>query len=301
MSRPDPHPPHKKPGKSPSPPGLGNITDSVHPKLVDLRILNTSETSLTIGATINATNPTDYSASIPYIDVHILKNGSLLGHATARNLEISTGRNGNLEAVAHYDPVSLSGPSGREIGRELLSQYISGYNTTITIQMHENSFPSSPVLGRALGRFPIEIAAPRITPGDDDDGDDGNTSFIHDATMHLLSSTATFLLLSPLKHSTLYIDFLNATAIYDGEPVGEIVYDVPFGVPPVKDTPDQEGYLTDPLPVDWSLGSIGYGAVKRALGGTLRLAARAEVDVRLGRWRERVWYQGKGLGVKIRI
>ncbi|CAK3867202.1 Ribonucleoside-diphosphate reductase large chain [Lecanosticta acicola] len=257
FSPPSPSDP-RKPGKPGLPPSMGNITDRVNPKLVDLRIVNTSETSWTIGATINATNPTNYSASIPYIDVHLLKNGSLLGHATARNLSITTGRNGNLQVVAHYEPSTLGGPKARAIGREMISQYISGWNTTITVQMHEQSFPSTPVLGRALSRFPIEVATPRIGGGGDgDDEDDGNTHFIRDSTMHLLSSSATFLLLSPLKHSTLYIEGLHAVAMYKGDEVGVIQYDEPFGVPPVSETPDQEGYLTDPLPVDWSFGSIG--------------------------------------------
>ena len=108
-------------------------------------------------------------------------------------------------------------------------------------------------------------------------------------------------ILSPLKHSTLVIENLNATALYQHDDVGDIIYDVPFGVPPVAETPDHEGFLTPRLPVDWSLGSVGYDAVKKALGGTLKLAAKAEVGVKLGRWRETVWFEGGGLGVRIRL
>lgn len=306
-----PQPPGKKPTDPPShlP---GNITEGVNPKLVDLRILNTTETSLLIGAKVNVTNPTDYSATIPYVDIHIMKNGSLLGHATARNLAVHPGNNSYLSVEAVYDPFTLGGPKAKAIGRELISQYISGWNTTITLQMHEDSFPSNPSLGRALANFPVEVAAPHLNapkrpsddpdlPSDPDDEDDKATHFIKDATMHLLTSTASFILLSPLHHSTLYIEHLNATAIYQSDEVGLILYDEPFGVPPVEETPGGEGYETPRLPVEWSLGSVGYGAVKRALGGTLRLSARAEVGVRLGRWRESVWFRGGGLGVRIRL
>jgi hypothetical protein len=31
------------------------------------------------------------------------------------------------------------------------------------------------------------------------------------------------------------------------------------------------------------------------------MAARATVGVRLGRWEERIWYQGAGIGAKIRL
>ena len=113
--------------------------------------------------------------------------------------------------------------------------------------------------------------------------------------MHLLTSTATFTLLSPLPHSTIYITYINATAYYNHtDPVGQIVYELPFAVPP--------GASTSPrLPVDWSLDSVGYEAVKQALGGRLKLDAKATVGIRIGRWAERVWFMGGGIGASIRI
>ncbi|EGP82897.1 uncharacterized protein MYCGRDRAFT_77372 [Zymoseptoria tritici IPO323] len=303
-------------------PPFSNLTDTLKPQLVDLRIANTTPSSLSLAATLNITNPTPYSASIPYISVEIWKNASLLAHATAHNLSIRPGRNSNLEVLALWDPLTLSGPKGKETGRQLISQYISGWNTTLTLRLHQKSFPSNPTLGRALSRFPVDFAAPHLTPehpppsyGDPDDDDDQPSagSFIRNAKFHLLSSSATFTLLSPLTHSTLYITSLNATAYLppsdpsDRDPnpadreAGRILYDEPFGVPPVAETPDGEGFDTPRLPVDWNLGSVGYGAVKRALGGELKLRAVAEVGVRLGRWREVVWFRGGGLGVGIRL
>ena len=138
-------------------------------------------------------------------------------------------------------------------------------------------------------------------PADQDDGGDGGNKdrkkgphFIEDATMHLVTSSATFTLLSPLKTSTIYVTYLNATAFYHEDDVGRIEYDIPFEVPP--------GASTSPrLPVDWSLGSVGFDAVKGALGGSLKLAARATVGIRLGAWEERIWFQGSGIGAKIRL
>ncbi|EME85062.1 uncharacterized protein MYCFIDRAFT_42052 [Pseudocercospora fijiensis CIRAD86] len=287
---------------------IKHLLGGVKPKLVDVNISNTTETSLTIDAKVNVTNPTPYSASIPYIDIHILKNGSLLGHATAHNLTITTGRNSFLEVTAIYSPLDSGGKPAKEIGRNLISQYISGWNTTLTFRTHEKTFPSNPKLGRVLSHFPLEIQAPNLSPQppnqDPEEGGGGGGgahNFIKDATMHLLTSTATFVLFSPLTHSTLIISSLNATAIYESSDVGEIFYDIPFAVPPVAETPDHQGFLTPRLPVDWSLGSVGYEAVKKALGGTLKLKAKAEVGVKLGRWREKVWFEGGGLGVRIRL
>lgn len=200
------------------------------------------------------------------------------------------------------------------MGRELLSQYISGWNTTLSFRTHEGTFPSQPGLGRALAQFEIEVPTPRLSvpkppasppedpgrrPPDDGDEEEQGTHFIRDATMHLLSSTATFTLLSPLRHSTIFIEDLNATALYKGDDVGRILYDLPFAVPPVDD--EGNGITSPRLPVEWSLGSAGYDAIKEALGGTLKLAAEAEVGVRLGKFRERVWFVGRSIGAKIRL
>ena len=113
--------------------------------------------------------------------------------------------------------------------------------------------------------------------------------------MHLVSSTATFTLLSPLHYETLYLTSIDAVALYNHtEPVGIIKYDIPFAVPP--------GATTSPrLPVDWSLGSVGYDAIRQALGGTLKLDAKANVSVKVGNWKQDVWYHGRGIGASVRI
>lgn len=87
---------------------------------------------------------------------------------------------------------------------------------------------------------------------------------------------------------------MNASAFYKDSNVGDIDYDTPFPVPP--------GLSYSPrLPVDWSLGSIGYEALRKAIGGQLKLSAKADVGVRIGRWEETVWYQGGGIGAKVRL
>jgi hypothetical protein len=92
----------------------------------------------------------------------------------------------------------------------------------------------------------------------------------------------------------MYITNLNATSYYDGHPSGKILYDTPFAVPPgLSETPR--------LPVDWSLGSVGYEAIKKALGGKLELSAFAYVGVRIGQWREQVWYKGGKIGANVRL
>nr|POE94383.1 hypothetical protein CFP56_16623 [Quercus suber] len=298
----------------------------------DLQILGTTESSLSFSALINITNPTQYTANIPYVDLHILSNNSLIAHATTRDLLIAPGNNTNILVQAVYDPISLSGEPARAAGRELLSRYLSGYNTTLTMKLHSGSIPALPDLGKALSRFSIEVPTPRLGPGGGSGGKGGKQTFIEDATMHLFSSTADFTLFSPLKWEVLYVTSINATAYsppsdpeepdfpsdpdddgddddddenrqhslhqrrpidspHDpsdpsdlGDKVGHIFYDSPFAVPPVDS--GGNGVTTPRLPVEWSLGGVGYDAVKRALGGTLKLGAFAQVGVRIGSWQE---------------
>jgi hypothetical protein len=113
--------------------------------------------------------------------------------------------------------------------------------------------------------------------------------------LHLWSSTAVFTLISPLRHSTLYIDKIDAAAFYNHtEPIGRIDYDLPFAVPPGESE-------TPKLPVTLDFGGVGYDAVRRALGGTLLMDAKAKVGVTLGEYSTTVFYQGKGIAAKVRI
>ena len=97
--------------------------ESFTPKIGCLQILSTSESSLRVGAKVNFTNPTEYTAHIPYVNINILKNGSVLAQAIARNVDVVRGENLDLDFEAVWEP---SGDEARAVGGELLSQYISG-------------------------------------------------------------------------------------------------------------------------------------------------------------------------------
>ena len=90
--------------------------------------MDTTESKLLIEANVNMTNPTNYSATIPYVNINILSNGTVLGDATAENISIIPGPNTNILVKAVWSPISAHGV---ETGRELLSQYISGEWQTV--------------------------------------------------------------------------------------------------------------------------------------------------------------------------
>ncbi len=76
--------------------------------------------------------------------------------------------------------------------------------------------------------------------------------------------------------------------------MGTILYELPWEVPPgVSESPR--------LPVEWDLGSVGYEAVREAVGGRLKVDAGAEVGVGVGEWGERVWFEGRGVGARVRL
>ncbi|KAK3397198.1 hypothetical protein B0T20DRAFT_415512 [Sordaria brevicollis] len=291
-------------GRIPLKPLGKDLLGSMQPQVGNLEVVDTSPVSITLQASVNVTNPTPYAAYIPWISIHILNNETVLGEARAKKLSIKRGNNTNLKVTAVWRP-SLDGEDGRQIGRDLISQYISGYNTTVTFRTHPGTIPSKPELGKALSKFNFTLPVPRLNvPGDNEggrrDGGNGSTNgtaphFIRGATFHIFSSTATFTLASPFTRNTIYIEHINATALYNHtEEIGRIKYDSPFGCPP--------GLSTTPrLPVDWSLDSVGRDKLKEALGGKLRLDAKATVRVRIGSWKETMWYIGRGIGASVRL
>ena len=103
----------------------GGSLEGFKPKVGSLQILETTKSSLTIEAKVNVTNPTDYSATVPYVNICLLSNGSRLGYATAENISVVPGQNDNMLVKALWEP---HGKHGRTVARELLSQYISGNN-----------------------------------------------------------------------------------------------------------------------------------------------------------------------------
>lgn len=105
------------------------------PKIQGMEVVDTTESSLTLQARVNVTNPTDYSASIPFCNVSIWVNDTRVGYAWASNQHVVPGPN-NLTARASWE-------TGKT-GAEWLSQYISGYNTSLTIKSHAGSIPNLP-------------------------------------------------------------------------------------------------------------------------------------------------------------
>jgi hypothetical protein len=127
-------------GKDAQPGDGKDEASKINVQVGNLAIVETSPTSLTITALVNFTNPTKYSATVPYFNINILANGSHIGSATVRDMEVSPGNNTNKLASVLWDPYTYGGDKGKKIGAELLSQYISG-TSTVVITTHPRTNP----------------------------------------------------------------------------------------------------------------------------------------------------------------
>ncbi|KAH2801439.1 hypothetical protein KXW19_001114 [Aspergillus fumigatus] len=278
-------------------PPFSGTFDELMPRLESIEVGHTTDSSMLVKTRMNVTNPTKYSASVPFADFLMLYNGTKVAHITALDIAVASKSDATVRVDIMWEP-SKGGPDGVEAGREFLSKCVSGSNITMTVQGHEGTIPALPRLGRALSKLGFEFQLPRMSiPGSPKapNGDNGDTRFIQEATLHLWSSTAEFTLFSPLPRTLIDIMSVQAHAYYaEHEEVGSINYSVPFQVPPgVSKTPR--------LPVEMNPDGIGYDALKRALGGSLELDAMATVGVRVGHYTATIDYHSKGIRANVKF
>jgi hypothetical protein len=102
-------------------------------------------------------------------------------------------------------------------------------------------------------------------------------------------------LFSPLTNTTIEVTSVEAQAFRNhDEKVGTINYYEPFSVSP--------GISHSPrLPVDLNLGGIGYGDLRRAVGGSLDLDTVAKIGVRVKDYEDIIHYHGKGIKAKVKL
>ena len=105
---------------------IGNLPDHINPRVVSLQLGNTTESSMSVSVQANFTNPTNYSATVPFVDLLILYNDTVVAHITAHNISIGPGNNSFVPVDFFWCPLDEAGADGVEAGRALLSSYVSG-------------------------------------------------------------------------------------------------------------------------------------------------------------------------------
>lgn len=118
------------------------------PSISDIKVVDSSQNTLTLQANANISNPTDYSAHVPHVNVSMIVNDTLVGHAWSSVDVVPGANNITVRATWHTS----------DVGREWISQFLSGYNTSITIASHKHSLPGLPD-----PRLNLTIATPHAT------------------------------------------------------------------------------------------------------------------------------------------
>ncbi|KAI5854431.1 hypothetical protein BZA05DRAFT_443929 [Tricharina praecox] len=262
--------------------GLPDFTALPFPTLNDIVIESTTEDSMNLKISVSAENPMPWEAFIPYSNIVMSHDGFIIGNGTIKNMHVVPGKN-SIVVSASWDPKRYGGERGVKAGEELLGNYISGHNATLTLSTHEGSFPHLPELGKALSSLKITIPMPRIGQSDPSEP---SKHFIESATMHIFSSTADFYIRNPLPYNGIVMHVLNGSALYNGSTLGTIDYRNRFLINPGN----RGGTMSPRLPVEWSLDSVGYEAMKKALGGQLKIHAQAMTKISIGNMVMEVFY-----------
>ena len=180
----------------------------VRPRIESLDLADTTESTALVKTTINFTNPSPYAATVPFVDLALFYNGTVVGRVVGKNVSIVPGVNRGIYAELMWSPLDSGGLEGVVAGRQMISSYVSGKegkervdyraltcpgcNTTVTIRSDRRTIPTLPNLGLAMSKLQLHVPVPKIPSppddGDDDDDDndddgEGRTRFIRDATV----------------------------------------------------------------------------------------------------------------------
>lgn len=97
---------------------------------MSLQLGDTSESSLVVSTRVDFTNPTEYSVTIPFLDVLMLYNDTAVAHIIGRDISVVPGNNTNISVDFAWSPRENGGADGVRAGQALLSSYISGLFST---------------------------------------------------------------------------------------------------------------------------------------------------------------------------
>ncbi|KAF9208097.1 hypothetical protein BGZ49_009792 [Haplosporangium sp. Z 27] len=266
--------------------GIGGL-NSVAPILDGLDVVDSTETSLTVKATLVVWNPSNISAHLGDLTFLWSYGGYLIGMASVIDVKLKTGNNtidcfGMMDPTidcAHKNDPTCDPRFARNASREFISSYISGDNTTTIDILGYEGTTKIPFLRPMMSSFSITSHLPEI-----------KEDFLISSTMYLLSHTLVLELKNPLDTSITVL-YINGTASYKNETLGHILVDFendiaspkPIVIPANNHQNETSGYAKTPrLPVTFDLSSIGYEALKKALGGTLEVDVLCHIKTKVG-------------------
>ncbi|KAF9989806.1 hypothetical protein BGZ75_004808 [Mortierella antarctica] len=266
--------------------GLGGLM-SVPPVLEKLDVVDSTAHSLTVKATLTLFNPSSISATLGDLSFLWSNHGYVIGMATVSNVHLQPGNN-TIECIGMMDPSTdcalkrdpLCNPElAMNASREFISKYISGDNSTTIDVLGYAGSTHIPLLKPMMSSFAITSHLPPI-------GQD----FLISATMYIFSSKLELELQNPLD-TVITVLYLNGTASFKGEKLGHVLVDFehdftspkPILIPANNHRETDSGYVKTPkLPVVFDLSSVGYEALRKALGGSLEVDVVCHIKAKVG-------------------
>ncbi|KAG0309125.1 hypothetical protein BGZ98_005064 [Dissophora globulifera] len=266
--------------------GFGGLV-SAPPVLEKLDVVDSTEYSLTVKATLRLWNPSSISAILGDMSFLWSFGGYVIGMATVADITLVAGNNtiecigimdSSLDCTRKADPTCEPGYA-RNASREFISKYISGDNTTTIDILGYAESTKIPLLQPMISSFKMASHLPEI-----------EQDFLISATMYLLSHMLVLELQNPLD-AVITVLYVNGTASYKDEPLGHMLIDFehdiarpkPILIPANDHQNETSGYVKTPrLPVAMDLSSVGYEALKKALGGTLEVDVVCHIKAKVG-------------------
>ncbi|KAF9963790.1 hypothetical protein BGZ65_011603 [Modicella reniformis] len=284
--------------------GLDGLT-SAPPLLQEMDVVETTERSLTIKATLVLSNPSNISAALGDLRFLWSFDGRFIGLATVPNAIIQPGNN-TVECIGIVDPSTdcthrhdpkCDPELAKKATREFISKYISGDNTTMIDIVGYPDSTRIPLLRPIISSFLLSTRLPTI-----------DQDFLISSTMFLFSRSIVLELQNPLN-TVISILYINGTASYKGHPLGHILADFehniagpkPILIPANDHKNDTSGYAKTPrMPVSFDLSSIGYEVLKKALGGSLDVDIVCHIKTKVGSMLMWVDFVKDGVNTRVR-
>ncbi|KAG0269541.1 hypothetical protein BGZ95_002031 [Linnemannia exigua] len=278
---------------------------TVPPVLESLDVVDSTEHSLTVKAKLVLWNPSNISANLGDLSFLWSYGGYIIGMASVPQLQLHAGNN-TIECIGMMDPSihclrnhnkTCDPELARNASREFISKYISGDNSTSIDVLGYPESTHIPLLQPMLSALSISSGLPAI-----------EEDFLISTTMYLLSSTIVMELKNPLD-TVITVLYINGTASYKDEPLGHVNVDFehdiaspkPILIPANDHQNGTSGYVKTPrLPVMFDLSSVGYEALRKALGGSLEVDVSCHIKAKVGSMLMWVDFSKEGIQANVR-
>ncbi|ANZ77053.1 BA75_04065T0 [Komagataella pastoris] len=286
---------------------IDSVLDHLNVTVLNINVISTTKDSILLLVDADILNPfaSGFNLVNVDLDLQIAYNESTLGHLSLfENIESLGSSWFSASALFDIDPnrytidnIPSSDISPIEKLEQLVSGYLSGEETLVTIEGHDRSIPTSPLLSQVLKNLSVTLPIPQIVYDEHkilSSNPDYQSGFILDSTMHLMSSEIEFTVYNPISNSEAFVLIENAKASYEGTVLGYIGREQSLIIPP--------GVSTTPrIPIRYATSGIGADILRKAMNGELKVDAQAVVEFGLQSFKLQLIYHGKGMRSNIRL